>query len=251
MKSFFQDTQAGLYLGDALEVLAKLKSGQISTIVADPPYFLSGGGSTCSAGKRAKVAKGHWDAPRTPQDMLTYNLAWLGECKRVLHDDGTIWVSGTMHNIYSVGYAMQVLGYRVLNEIAWIKPNPPPNLGRRCFTHAHETIVWASKARKARHCFAYDEMRAENGGKQMRTDWRFTTARPSERTHGKHPTQKPIALVERMLRASCPPDGMVLDPFCGSGTTGVAARRLGLHFIGVDIDRSYLEIARARLLDAA
>lgn len=248
-KLYWKSKHARLICGDACAALESMADKSVHTIIADPPYFLSGKGSTCKAGRRVAVSKGEWDAPRTPLEMHAWNLRWLDECRRVMTPHATIWVSGTSHNIFSIGYALQTLGFRILNDIAWIKPNPPPNLGRRCFTHATETVIWASRDPKARHVFEYAEMRQRNGGKQMRSDWTIAPPRPHERDHGKHPTQKPLALVERMLAASHPPGGTVLDPFCGSGTTGAVARHLGDPFVGIDLDPEYLEIAKARILD--
>src|SRR5919107_257882 len=163
--------------------------------------------------------------------------------------NGGIWVTGTAHNIYSVGFALQTLGFKILNDIAWYKVNPPPNLSCRYFTHATETILWARRDPKGKHTFNYAEMKRENRDKQMQSLWHIKPPGPREKRYGKHPTQKPEALLDRILRASTNPHDLVLDPFCGSGTTGVACARLGRRFVGIDLVESYLHIAVARLKD--
>ena len=173
----------------------------------------------------------------------------LDECRRLLKPNGTIWVTGTSHNIYSVGYAMQTLGYKILNDIAWYKVNPPPNLSCRYFTHATETILWARRDAKARHTFNYQEMKRENRGKQMQSLWSIKPPGKHEKRYGKHPTQKPEALLDRILRASTNPRDLVLDPFCGSGTTGVVCARLGRRFVGFDMDEKYLDVSAKRIVD--
>jgi len=151
--------------------------------------------------------------------------------------------------IYSVGFAMQQLGFKLLNEIVWEKPNPPPNLSCRYFTHSTETVLWAARDRKSKHHFDYAAMRVENGGKQMKSVWRMTAPGRAEKQHGQHPTQKPIDLLTRIVRAACPPGGVVLDPFNGSGTTGVAAVRLGHGYIGIDLERDYLALTQKRIAE--
>jgi site-specific DNA-methyltransferase (adenine-specific) len=238
-----------LLQGDCLEVLSTLDEESVDVIFADPPYFLSNGGTTCKSGKRVSVNKGGWDASQGPDANHAFNRSWLEACQRVLTPNGTIWVSGTSHVIFSVGFAMQQLGFKMLNDITWEKPNPPPNLSCRYFTHSTETLLWAGKHRKSKHHFAYSTMREENGGKQMKSVWRMTAPKKSEKSHGKHPTQKPISLLERVLRASCPDGGVVLDPFNGSGTTGVAAVNMGHDYIGIEMETEYLELTRSRMLD--
>lgn len=238
-----------LYQGDALELLRALPSQRFDLVFADPPYFLSGGGMTCKNGRAASVNKGVWDTPLTLAEMHAFNRAWLAECARVLKTDGSLWVSGTAHNIYSVGWALQTLGYKILNDIAWYKVNPPPNLSCRYFTHATETLLWAKPDPTARHTFQYQDMKADNDGKQMQSLWRIKPPAPWEKRHGKHPTQKPEALLSRIVRASTNAGALVLDPFCGSGTTGVVCARLGRGFVGIDQEAAYLDLAVHRITD--
>jgi len=168
-----------------------------------------------------------------------------------MHPDGTIWVSGTAHVIYSVGFAMQQLGMKSLNTITWEKPNPPPNLSCRYFTHATETILWAARDKSSKHIFNYADMKRENQGKQMKSVWRMSAPGKSEKAHGKHPTQKPLALLDRILRASANPGDLVVDPFNGSGTTGLAAMNLGMRYIGVDREDEYLALSQSRMMDVS
>jgi site-specific DNA-methyltransferase (adenine-specific) len=214
-------------------------------IFADPPYFLSNGGITCHAGKMVSVHKGDWDKSNGPEENHNFNTEWLRRCQRVLKPNGTIWVTGTQHVIFSVGYAMQQLGFKILNDIAWEKPNPPPNLSCRYFTHSTETVLWAAKTEKSKHLFNYDKMKAVTG-KQMKTVWKIPAPSNGEKTFGKHPTQKPVALVERCLLAATNEGDMVLDPFLGGGTTAVACARSYRLFIGIELDFRHLELAGKR-----
>lgn len=243
------DGEARLLHGNSLEALASFDEESFDVIFADPPYFLSNGGTTCHAGKRVSVNKGKWDKSQGIEENHSFNRSWLAACQRVLKPNGTIWVSGTNHVIYSVGFAMQQLGFKMLNDITWEKPNPPPNLSCRYFTHSTETVLWAAKGPKSKHYFDYPEMRSRNGDKQMKSVWRMTAPPKREKTHGKHPTQKPLDLLDRILVASCPEGGSVLDPFNGSGTTGVAAAALERPYTGIDLDEKYLALTRDRLLD--
>ena len=244
------DGASRLYKGDALSLMRSLPANSIDCIWTDPPYLLSNDGMTCVAGKRVSVNKGEWDRSQGLEVDHEFNMSWLGECHRVLKPAGTIWVTGTVHVYLSVGMAMMQLGFRILNDITWEKTNPPPNLGCRCFTHSTETVLWATKAPKGskhRHKFDYQAMKAENGGKQMKSVWRFPAAGKDEKAFGKHPTQKPVALIERCLRASTDDGDTVFDPFAGSGATGVAAIRLGLHFVGCERDEEYVDLIVKRL----
>jgi site-specific DNA-methyltransferase (adenine-specific) len=219
----------------------------IDMIFADPPYFLSNGGMSCHAGRRVSVNKGDWDKSKGIEETHKFNLEWLSRCQKILTKDGTIWVSGTAHVIYSIGFAMQQLGFKILNDIAWYKINPPPNLSCRYFTHATETVLWAAKNKNSRHHFNYHLMRSMNNNKQMQSLWKITAPKTEEKIYGKHPTQKPIALLERIILASTKLHDIVLDPFAGSSTTGVAAYRLQRYFIGIDNNKDYLDLSVKRL----
>jgi site-specific DNA-methyltransferase (adenine-specific) len=194
-----------------------------------------------------KVDKGDWDKSRGPELNHEFNLEWLRRCQRVLKPNGTIWVSGTLHVIFSIGYAMQQLGFKLLNDITWEKPNPPPNLSCRYFTHSTETVLWAAKNEKSKHRFNYDLMRQTNGGKQMKTVWTMTAPGGAEKELGKHPTQKPLALVERCLLAATVEGDLVLDPFLGGGTTSVAALRTKRGCVGIELDGAHLNLSQKRI----
>jgi site-specific DNA-methyltransferase (adenine-specific) len=252
-----------LLRGDCLQTLAALPEASVDLVFADPPYFLSNGGSTCQSGKRVAVHKGGWDASHGVSQDHAFNLAWLSACQRVLKPSGTIWVSGTQHVIFSIGFAMQTLGYHLLNTITWFKPNASPNLACRMFTHSTEIVLWAApkKEKKLLHTFHYRDMKADNGGKQMRdlwampepggdqVVWSIPTPPKSEKSSGRHPTQKPLSLLERVVRAGSSPGQVVLDPFNGSGTTGVAARMAGRRYVGIDVNDEYLDLTARRLKD--
>jgi site-specific DNA-methyltransferase (adenine-specific) len=217
-------------------------------IFADPPYFLSNGGITCHAGKMVSVHKGKWDESKGPEADHEFTLRWLRQCRRLLKPNGSIWVSGTAHIIHSVGYAMQRLGFKLLNDITWVKPNPPPNLSCRYFTHATETIIWARRDEKGRHKFNYALMRRLARGKQMKSVWEIPAPAREEKAFGKHPTQKPLALLERILLASTDENDLVLDPFSGSGTTGIAAARMNRPFAGIESDEAFLNLGARRFV---
>ena len=244
-----EDGRVRLFNGDCLAVLAELPEESVDVVFADPPYFLSNGGTTCKNGKRVSVNKGKWDRSKGVEENHAFNTKWLEACQRVLRPNGTIWVSGTNHVIYSVGFAMQQLGFKILNTVTWEKPNPPPNLSCRYFTHSTEQVIWAARTTKSKHYFDYKEMRSRNGDKQMKDVWRMPAPPKREKLHGKHPTQKPLTLLERLVTASCPPEGDVLDPFNGSGTTGLAALSTGRNYTGIELDPEYLELTRNRLMD--
>jgi site-specific DNA-methyltransferase (adenine-specific) len=236
-----------IYHGDCLEILAQLPDSSIDLVFADPPYFLSNGGITCHAGKMVSVHKGDWDKSRGPDANHDFNRSWLAACQRVLKPNGAIWVSGTSHVIHSVGFAMQQLGFKLLNDISWVKPNPPPNLSCRYFTHATETIIWAAKDKKSRHTFNYKLMKERNQGKQMKSVWEIKPPESWEKKFGKHPTQKPVALLERILLASTNEGDLVLDPFLGGGTTLLTALRLRRHALGCELDSEFLSLSLRRI----
>ena len=240
-----------LYHGDAISLLPKIIAPESADMIfADPPYFLSNGGITCQSGKMVSVNKGGWDQLESVQLMHQFNHSWLRACKAAMRPDATIWVSGTRHVIYSVGFAMQELGFKLLNEITWEKPNPPPNLSCRYFTHSTETILWAARDSKSKHKFNYQRMRADNGDRQMKSVWRFLAPLKAEKKFGSHPTQKPLALLERIVSAASDPGDLLIDPFVGSGTTGLAATRNGRRFVGIDTEAKFLKFAMDRYLAA-
>jgi len=237
-----------LYQGDCLDLLAQIPESSVDLVFADPPYFLSNGGITCHAGKMVSVNKGEWDKSRGPDANHEFNRSWLAAAQRILKPNGSIWVSGTAHVIHSVGFAMQQLGFKLLNDISWVKPNPPPNLSCRYFTHATETLIWAAKDKKSRHTFHYKLMKETNRGKQMKSAWwDIRPPEPWEKKFGKHPTQKPLALLERILLASSNEGDLVLDPFSGSATTLVAAFRLHRHALGCELSAEFLTLSLRRL----
>lgn len=240
-----QGKDFALYLGDCREVVHGL-DGCFDMIFADPPYFLSNGGISIQAGKVVCVDKGKWDVSKGYDEDLTFNKEWLGACRDKLVDGGTIWVCGTFHNIFSVANALTELGYRILNAITWQKTNPPPNLSCRFFTHSTEILVWARKSKKVPHYYNYDLMRKLAGDRQMTDVWRMAAISRWEKTCGKHPTQKPLALVVRAILASTKDKARILDPFCGSSTTGIAANLLGRTFVGIDSEESYLDMSISR-----
>lgn len=242
-----KDGNCTLFKADCINVMDSMPADSIDMIFADPPYFLSNGGMSCHAGKRVSVNKGDWDKSKGIEETHKFNLEWLKRCQNILTKDGTIWVSGTSHVIYSIGFAMQQLGFKILNDIAWFKINPPPNLSCRYFTHATETIIWAAKNKDSKHCYNYPLMRKMNNNKQMQSLWSITAPKTEEKIYGKHPTQKPVALLERIVLASTKERNIVLDPFAGSSTTGVAAYRLGRDFIGIDSNKEFLDLSIKRL----
>lgn len=245
---YYETETEQLFLGDCFELLRKVKPGSIDMIFADPPYFLSGNGITCQGGKMVSVNKAQWDTALSFKDKHTFNRKWIRQCRRALKPNGTIWISGTLHNIYSIGAALEQEGFKLINNITWQKTNPPPNLACRCFTHSTETILWAKKDdKKARQLFNYQLMKQRNGDKQMKDVWTGSLTKATEKKEGKHPTQKPEYLLENIILASTNKDDIVMDPFCGSGTTGVVAKRYCRKFIGIDSCEEYLEISQRRL----
>jgi site-specific DNA-methyltransferase (adenine-specific) len=240
---------------DVLEALRGIPSESIDFIFEDPPYFLSNDGFTVKSGKAVSVNKGAWDKSFGFDSETDFHEAWIADCLRVLKPNGTIAISGTYHSIYKCGFLLQKLGCRIINDIAWFKPNGAPALAGRNFTASHETILWASKGNKAKHVFNYPISKnwdVENDklyikGKQMRSVWSIPSTPKREKLEGNHPTQKPLELLKRLV-AMCTNEGdTVLDPFCGSGTTGVACVLLNRNFIGIDLDQSYLDLSAKRM----
>jgi site-specific DNA-methyltransferase (adenine-specific) len=239
---------AVVYLADCVELMRLMPAGKVDVIFADPPYRLSTGGVTVRSGRLAPVDKGGWDRSLGSFEKdHAFNVRWLREARRVLKPDGTLWVSGTHHIIFSLGFALQRLGFRVINNIIWSKPNPTPNALHTAFTHSHETLVWASKSRSSRHTFNYTLINSPNPEGQLSSVWHIPTVPSREKRQGYHPTQKPLRLLRRALLASSEEGDLVLDPFCGSGTTGVAAKELGRFFVGAEMEREYCELAARRI----
>ena len=250
-KPYFENEFCILYYGDCIKVLKKLEDKSIDVIFADPPYFLSSGGISCHSGKQVSVNKGSWDKSISIDDRIKFNRKWLKECRRVLKDNGTIWISGTFHNIYSIGVSLEKEGFSIINNITWQKPNPAPNLACRCFTNSTETILWARKQltpkKKGKHYFNYQLMKELNNNKQMKDVWTIKLPTKEEKKYGKHPTQKPVDLLIRIIEASTRENDVVLDPFCGSSTTGVACKTLKRKYIGIDNVIEYLDLSIKRL----
>ena len=236
-----------------------LKPGSVDFIFADPPYLLSNGGLSVKSGKQVSVDKGSWDKSKGFDEDMDFHLAWISAARELLTENGTIAISGTRHSIYKCGIALEILGFRMLNEIIWFKPNGAPNLTGRNFAESHESVIWASKSKKSKHTFNYELMKTydESGdklkseGKQMRDVWSIPTTPQREKTFGKHPTQKPLELLERLVLACTNPKDLVLDPFCGSGTTGVAAVKNHRRFIGIDLSAEYVKLSKSRLKGSA
>ena len=246
-KFYYEKDNFKLLHGDALLLLKKIEPKSIDMIFADPPYFLSGDGISCSGGKMVSVNKGEWDKKIDIKEKHSFNKKWIKLCYQALKDDGTIWISGTMHNIYSIGMALEEEGFRIINNITWKKLNPPPNISCRFFVHSTETILWAKKdLKKAKHKFNYDLMRELNGGKQAKDVWESSLTKPSEKKHGKHPTQKPEIILEKLILASTDEGDLILDPFNGSGTTGIVANRLNRKYIGIEKEKEYLDLTIKR-----
>lgn len=246
-KYYYEEDNFKLLHGDALTLLKKISNKSIDMIFADPPYFLSGEGISCSGGKMVSVKKGDWDEKIDICKKHKFNRKWIKLCYDLLKDDGTIWISGTMHNIYSIGMALEEEGFKIINNITWKKLNPPPNISCRAFVHSTETILWAKKdIKKAKHKFNYNLMKQLNGGKQMKDVWETSLTKPSEKKCGKHPTQKPIELLERIILSSTDEGDLILDPFNGSGTTGIIAKRLNRNYIGIDKEKEYLDLTIKR-----
>jgi site-specific DNA-methyltransferase (adenine-specific) len=237
-----------LLKGDCVELLNQFDF-KFNMIFADPPYFLSNDGISVQSGKMVSVNKGEWDRSNGFEKNNEFNYNWLKACREHLTDNGTIWISGTFHNIFSVAQMLTELGYKILNCITWAKTNPPPNLSCRYFTHSTEFIIWARKSKKSYHFFNYELMKSINGGSQMKDVWNLPAIAQWEKSCGKHPTQKPLALLTRIILASTKKNAWILDPFTGSSTTGIAANLLNRKFLGIDMEEEYLNISINRKLE--
>lgn len=267
IKPYFEHENFKLYKDNSINFLNnEVKENSIDMIFADPPYNLSNGGFTCQNGQMVSVDKGKWDVSNGLKKDFEFHIEWINACHRVLKPGGTIWISGTYHSIYQCGFALQVNKFHILNDIVWFKPNASPNLSCRFFTASHETLIWArkeikhektNKTIKQKHKFNYDLMKNGNWpedfikkpGLQMRSVWAMGTPKPNEKKHGKHPTQKPVDLLVRIVLASTNKGDIVLDPFTGSSTTGIASVLNDRKFIGIDMEKKYLDLSIKRLKD--
>ena len=260
IRKYYDDGIFTLIKGDSFVVLKKIEEKSVDFIFADPPYFLSSGGISCQNGKQVSVNKGKWDESKSIEERLKYHRKWISLAKRVLKDNGSIMISATLHSVYAIGVALELEGFSIINNIIWRKTNPAPNLACRCFAHSTETIIWArkilNKNKKGHHTFNYAEMKKENGDKQMKDFFEIddeiielSTSSKKEKKFGKHPTQKPLKLLDRLIRSATNEGDLILDPFNGSGTTGIAAFMLNRRFIGIELDKNYLELTKKRYLD--
>ena len=246
-KYYYEEQNFKLIQGDSFKILKGIEPKSIDMIFADPPYFLSSDGISCSGGKMVSVNKGDWDKSINIEEKHKFNRKWIKLCYKVLKDNGTIWISGTMHNIYSIGMALEQEGFKIINNITWKKLNPPPNISCRFFVHSTETILWAKKnIKNVKHKFNYSLMRELNNGKQMKDVWESSLTKSSEKKCGKHPTQKPIEILEKIILASTDENDLILDPFNGSGTTGIVANRLNRRYIGIEKEKEFLDLTIRR-----
>lgn len=247
LKPFYKSPNHDFNLlhGDTFDLLPQFDF-KFDMIFADPPYFLSSGGISVQSGKVVCVDKGDWDKSMSQEDINAFNLRWLSLCRDKLKDKGTIWISGTYHNIFSVANCLTQLGYKILNVITWAKTNPPPNISCRYFTYSTEFIIWARKCEKVPHYYNYELMKKINGDTQMTDVWRLPAIATWEKSCGKHPTQKPLGLLSRIIMASTEPGDWILDPFAGSSTTGIAANLLGRRFLGIEREEEFAAMAKAR-----
>jgi len=268
-KPYYKKPKFELYHANCLDFLAEFPENSVDMVFADPPYLLSNGGFTVHAGRRVSVNKGEWDKSNGLEKDFEFHFEWIQAVKRVLKPHGTIWISGTYHSIYQCGFALQIAGYHILNDIAWFKPNASPNLSCRYFTASHETLIWARKDKKAKHVFNYKTMvdwknnyakeikckycgrkhyyeTLHEKGKQMRSVWAISTPQKVEKKFGKHPTQKPEELLRRVVLASTKKGDLIIDPFTGSSTTGLIAYLYGRKFIGVDTEKKFLDLSIKR-----
>lgn len=240
-----EDNIFRLYQGDSMQVLRQLHQ-PVDVIFADPPYFLSGGGKKIQGRSLVSVNKGDWDKSRSIDEIDEFNRHWIDACKPLLKDNGTIWVCGTFHNIYSVEKCLKEAGFQIINIITWHKSDPTPTWGELHFNFSSEYIIWARKNPRSKHFFNYELVKELNGGVLMPDVWKLPTVGMWEKTCGKHPTQKPLRLLYRIVMASTRIGETILDPFAGSCTTGIAANLLGRKFIGIDQSEEFLQLGIRR-----
>lgn len=250
IKPYFksEDKNFTLLQGDVFELLPKFNF-KFDMVFADPPYFLSNDGLTIKNGKITSVNKGKWDKSKGFEFINDFNRRWLKLIRDKMKEDATIWISGTMHNIFSIGQILTELDFKILNIITWQKTNPPPNFSCRYFTHSTEQIIWARKNAKVPHYFNYELMKELNDGKQMKDVWTLPAIAKWEKSCGKHPTQKPLSVLTRLILASTKKGAWVIDPFTGSSTTGIASNLLERKFLGIDIEQEFLEISKCRKIE--
>ena len=247
---FFKSDDKDFYLlqGDTMDLLPQFEH-KFDMIFADPPYFLSNNGLSIQSGKIVSVNKGKWDKSEGFEFINDFNRKWLSLVRDKMKDDATIWISGTMHNIFSVGQILNELGFKILNVVTWEKTNPPPNFSCRYFTYSTEQIIWARKSEKVPHYFNYELMKQLNGYKQMKDVWKLPAIAPWEKSCGKHPTQKPLSVLTRLILASTKPNAWILDPFAGSSTTGIAANLANRRYLGIDQEEDFLTISKNRKIE--
>lgn len=250
MKKYYtsKNKTFNLLEGDSMKILPNI-GHKFDMVFADPPYFLSNNGLTIKSGKVVSVNKGKWDKSEGFEFLNDFNRKWITLAREKMKDDATIWISGTMHNIFSIGQILMELDFKILNIITWEKNNPPPNFSCRFFTHSTEQIIWARKNAKTPHYYNYDLMKKLNGNKQMKDVWKLPAIAPWEKSCGKHPTQKPLSVLTRLILASTRPGAWILDPFTGSSTTGIAANLANRYFLGIDQEKDFLEISKNRNLE--
>ena len=255
---YYHSDNTILYNNDCLEILSNIPENSIDMIFADPPYMLSNNGFTCQNGRMVTVNKGKWDKSNGFEEDSAFHNAWIVACRRVLKPEGTIWISGTYHSIYQCGYLLQKNNFHILNDISWFKPNASPNLSCRYFTASHETIIWARKDKKTKHTFNYEAMKngyfpedkIKKENTQMRSVWSISSPYKDEKEFGKHPTQKPLLLLTRIILASTKHDDIILDPFNGGGTTGIACLNIGKrYYIGIEVEKNYCKLSEEKFIN--
>lgn len=233
-----------LYNEDCIEVLKKLKPNSVDLIFADPPYFLSNGGKSIHSGKVVSVNKGEWDKKENYEDTILFTKNWINGCFKVLKFGGSIWVSGTVHNIFEVKNALDEAGFKIINIVVWHKSDPPPLIYKNKLRFSYELIIWASKGFK--HIFNYEYMFKINNG-ELEDVWTIPAVQMNEKKFGYHPTQKPEELLERIIKSSSNEGDTILDPFMGSGTTCYVAKKLNRKYIGIEKDKKFFNISKRRI----